>query len=223
MLRRLAPLLMAVLVVLAVAVITRKLTSRPGIGLLALPPSARALPGFLLGRGRPLPAPGVHLPSALFGSPTMTFGFRIVLRGAVPNHRGAKRRGNENHMVPAPVSARRHLWRQGDVRAHDGRRSARVGGSRPVHQIAHPDPTGVPRGHVGVWLAFQFGFYAGESTGFRLTPRGTFDFAVESFGAVIPLPLSVAGIALAATIVLLWVVHMAGMLGLLTRARGGTR
>jgi hypothetical protein len=221
MLRRLAPLLMAVLVVLAVALIARRLTDRAGAGLLAA--------GLLV---------LVHSPAfyaaetdhfqrqeftsqAIFGSPTMTFGslmFCGVLLMTVEVLRGRADRRTWMLLTLFLITA-------------SGAKATfapmTVAGALVVVAVAllarSPLRLGLTLLAVtsAGWLAFQIGFYGGDGGGAALSARGTLDFAARSFGAVTPPLWSSAGLALAAVIVALWAVHMAGMAGLLVR--GGWR
>jgi hypothetical protein len=221
MLRRLAPLLMAILVVLAVALIARRLTDRAGAGLLAA--------GLLV---------LVHSPAfysaetdhfqrqefasqAIFGSPTMTFGLALscgVLLLALEVLRGQLTFSTWPMLVLllAVTSGAKATFAP-----------MVAAGALAVVAIGILTRSVAPR-HLALlgvsvvsWMVFQFGFYAGEGTGFRLSARGTLEFAAASFGSETPSATSLAGLSLAVTILLLWGVHMAGMLGLLPE--GGWR
>lgn len=221
MLRRLAPLLMAVLIVLAVAVLARRLTRRPMIGLLA----AALLvvvhsPAFYAAESDHFQRQEFTSP-AIFGSPTMTFGtllFCGVLALVFEVLRGRPDR------LAWPVLALLLAATSGAKATFPPMVTA---GALSVVLIAWLSKS-LRREHLAllaltvvVWLAFQFGFYGGEDTGARLTPRGTFEFATSAFGAEVPPTFSIAALALAVLIVLLWSAHLAGMLGLLVQ--GGWR
>ncbi|QNN53143.1 hypothetical protein [Nocardioides mesophilus] len=221
LLRRLSPLLMVVLTVLATALIAAKLTGRLAIGPLAAgllvlvhSPAFAAAEADLFQRQE-------FTSQAIFGSPTMTFG-ALLFCGVL--------------FLLVEVLDGRSTWSSWPLLvlflgAASGAKATfaplMVAGVLTVLMVGLLTRT-VRRAHVGLllvavssWLAFQFGFYGGEGTGVRLDATGTLDFAAASIGAITPAPLSVAGLLLAGLIVTLWSVHMAGMIGLLVR--GGWR
>lgn len=221
MLRRLAPLLMAILVVLAVALIARRLTDRAGAGLLAA--------GLLVLVHSPAfyAAESDHFQrqeftsQAIFGSPTMTFGslmFCGVLLTTVEVLRGRADRRTWVLLALFLITA-------------SGAKATfapmAVAGALVVAVVAVLARSPLRHGLTLLavtsagWLAFQIAFYGGQGSGASLSAHGTLDFAARSFGAVTPSLWSTAGLALAAVIVALWAVHMAGMAGLLVR--GGWR
>lgn len=221
LLRRLAPLLMAVLVVAAVALIAVRVARRTSVG-----PWAAGLlvvvhsPAFAATEADHFQRQE-FTSAAIFGSPTMTFGsvlFCGVLFCVVELLRDRPARstwpllvlflaatsGAKATFAPMVVAGALTVVAVGLLR---GRPPARHVGLLAVVTVS--------------WLTFQLGFYGGESTGLRITAAGTLDFAAASYGAVAPDPLSAAGLLTSAVVVLLWLVHLAGMAGLLPR--GGWR
>lgn len=216
LLRRLAPLLIVVLVVLATAVIAARVARRPAVG-----PWAAALlvlvhsPAFASAEADHFQRQE-FTSAALFGSPTMTFGL-LMFCGVLFLTHEVLRDG------PVPRSTWPLLVLL--LAAASGAKATfapmMVAGALTVVAVAvvtrrtRREQLALLAVSVASWLVFQLGFYAGETTGTRLSARGTLAFAAESFGALPPAPWSVAGVLLAGVILLLWVVHLAGMLGLL--------
>lgn len=220
LLRRLAPLLVAVLVVAAVALIAQHLTRRPAVG-----PWAAALlvlvhsPAFASAETDHFQRQE-FTSAAIFGSPTMTFGtllFCGVLFLVLEVLRGPPYRSTWPllALLLAATSGAKATFAP-----------MMVAGAVTVVLVAVLTRSPARR-HLALlaltlasWLVFQLGFYGGESA-VRLTADGTLGFAAPQYGAVPPDALSTAGALTAAVVVLLWTVHMAGMLGLLPR--GGWR
>jgi hypothetical protein len=221
MLRRLAPLLMVILIVLAVAVLARRLSGRGGVGLLAA--------GLLVLVHSPAfaPAEADHFQrqeftsQAIFGSPTMTFGSLmfcgvLLLSIEVLRDRDDRRTWLLLALFLATASGAKATFAP-----------MMVAGALAVVAVALIARSPLRQGAkllaitASSWLAFQLVFYAGDSGGATVSAHGTLDFAARSFGALTPSLWSTAGVALAAVIVALWAVHMAGMVGLLVH--GGWR
>ncbi len=222
MLRRLAPLLMVILIVLAVAVLARRLSGRAGVGLLAA--------GLLVLVHSPAfaPAEADHFQrqeftsQAIFGSPTMTFGSLmfcgvLLLSVEVLRDRDDRRTWLLLALFLATASGAKATFAP-----------MMVAGALAVVAVALVARTPLRQGsrllaHHRVELARSSSSSSTPATAAAPRSPPTAPWTSRpgpSARSRHPL-WSTAGVALAAVIVALWAVHMAGMAGLLVH--GGWR
>lgn len=221
LLRRLAPLPMMVLVVVATALIGARLAGRLSVG-----PWAAGL--LVLVASPAFFAPGTDhfqreefTSAALYGSPTMTFGL-VFLCGVLlvlPE------------ILDGPPTASSWALLALFTAAASGAKATiapmLVAGAVAVVAVGLLTRT-LRRRHTTLlalvltsWLLFQLVFYGGQGNGVRLTAGGTLEVMADAIGARTPTPVSLAGVLFAVVVVVLWSVHLAGMAGLLVR--GGWR
>ncbi len=180
---RLAPLLMMFVVVLATALIASRWSNRASAG-----PLAAALlvlvhsPAFAAAETDHFQRQE-FTSQAIFGSPTMTFGLALscgMLFLTLEVLRGQHTRSTWPMLVLLLAATSGAKATFAPMAAAGALAVVAVGVLTRSLTRRHLALLGVT---VASWMAFQFGFYAGEGTGFRLSARGTLEFAAASFGA----------------------------------------
>lgn len=222
LLRRLSPAPIMIVTVLAAATITARITKRAGAGLLAA--------GILVVVHSPAIDPSEldhfqrqeFTSQAIYGSPTLIYG-TMFLAGSlflmleILDGNRRRREWVVLALLLAAAAGGKATFGPMLFTAMLGVVSAGVllKSNRPRH-YALLGLTGL------VWMLFQFGFYAAEDSGTRLSIRGTADYAAAEMGAAtLPSGLSAELFLVIVLVVLLWTVHAAGMLGLIVN--GGWR